>query len=186
MRALVQFDLSGLAAAPLPHVQHAVLEMIVDSFDTGLSSSVYQVDVHRIVPSGSRTPWSEGNGLEIGATLPPGCTHVDDASGVAWAGAGDGGDANNQTQPDFDPAVIARAMISQATNVRGDAIRWDITELVRSWHSGAAPNHGILLRDATGDGSFRGVRFGARDGLVRGFPGAVKGPRLIVTLGPQP
>lgn len=185
MRALVQFDLSGLAGSPYPHVQRAILEMTVDSYDHGLASSVYQVNVHRVVPSGSRTPWVEGNGLEIGATVPPGCTNVDAASGVAWAGAGDGGDDDNQTQPDFDPAVAASATIHQATHARGDVIRWDLTQLVQSWRSGAASNHGILLRDVTGDGSFRGVRFGARDGLLY-FPVAVDGPRLFVTLAPHP
>lgn len=186
MRALVQFDLSSLNTMSFSHVRSAILEMTLDSFDTGLSSSVYKVDVHRILPSGPRTPWIEGNGLEIGATLPAGCTNVDDAFGVAWVGAGDGGDANNQTQPDFDPEVVASATIAQATNVRGDVIRWDVTKLVQSWYNGTALNEGILLRDTTGDGSFRGVRFGARDGLLRGFPDAVTGPRLIVTLGPLP
>ena len=182
MRALVQFDLSGLQA--FPFVQSAVLEMTLSGFDGGLPSSGYQVQVHRIVPSGSRTPWQEGDGVE-GAIVPAGCTDVNAASGVAWVGAEDGGDQLNQTQPDFDGDVLATARISQATNVPGDVIRWDITRLVQDWKSGAAPNFGIMLRDVTGDGSFRGVRFGARDGRLRGFPGAVKGPRLIVTLGPQ-
>lgn len=183
MRALVQFDLASLP--PAASVDRAVLELTVDGYDHGLATSIYQVDVHRVVPSGARTPWIEGDGLEIGATLPAGCTDVDSAAGVAWAGAGDNTDpaaANNVTQPDFDPAVIASAAIRQASDAHGDVIRWDVTDLVRAWRNGTAPNLGVALRDVTTDGVFRGVRLGARDGLLRGFPGAVPGPRLVVTL----
>ncbi len=184
MRALVRFNLTGVPA-PLPFIQSAVLEMTVDGFDHGLSTSRYQVDVHRIIPSGARTPWIEGNGVE-GPTVPAGCTNVDDAFGVAWDGVENGGDANNHSQPDFDSAVEAFATVSQGTNVRGDEIRWDITNLVRGWSSGAIPNEGILLRDVTTDGSFRGVKFGARDSLLRGFPDAIAGPRLIIIRGRTP
>jgi hypothetical protein len=60
------------------------------------------------------------------------------------------------------------------------------TDLVRGWTSGAVPNYGIVLRDTTTDGSFRGVRFGARDGLLRGFPSAVPGPKLVIIRSPTP
>jgi hypothetical protein len=109
---------------------------------------------------------------------------VDHASGVAWNSHEVDGE-NNQTQPAFDLSVAASATISQASNARGDKIRWDITELVRAWSSGAVPNDGILLLDPTSDGSFRGVRFGARDGVLRGFPAAVTGPQLIITRSPS-
>jgi hypothetical protein len=180
MRALVRFDLNGLPAR-LPFIESAVLEMTVAGFDHGRPDSVYRMAVHRILASGARTPWIEGNGFE--GEPPPGCVNVNDASGVAWTGVGDGGDLNNQSQPDFDPAAVTEAIVDQAANVRGDKIRWDITRLVRDWVSGAAPNDGIVVRDPTSDGSFRGVQFGARDGLRLGLPDAVSGPQLIITRG---
>ncbi|HEX8112983.1 MAG TPA: hypothetical protein VF516_34865 [Kofleriaceae bacterium] len=184
MRGLVQFDLSSLTA--FPFVQKAFLEMTLFGFDRGLPdvASVYTIGAFRIIPSGTRTPWLEGNGVE-GDVVPLGCTNVNDASGVAWFGNGDGGDPDNQTQPDFDPQVLATATIVQASNVPGDVFRWDVTDLVRAWTSRTTPNFGIMLRETSGDGSFRGVRFGARDGFRDFSPGAVAGPRLIVTLTPQ-
>ncbi len=143
---------------------------------------MYTVDVHRLLAA-----WTEGDGLEF-FTPPAGCTGVDPAFGVAWAGLGDNPDpaaANNQTQPPFDPTVFASATVNQAVNVAGDVIQWDITSLVQDWVNGTAPNQGIVLRDVTFQpGVFRGVRFGAREGLQFGMEFAVAGPRLVVTLLP--
>ena len=181
IQAVVQFDLSPLTT--FPYVQSAVLELTLDGFDQGLPSSVYDVVAHPIFNFGSG--WIEGNGVE-GDVVPAGCTNVEDAFGVAWFGANEGGDANNQSRPPFDPASITSATISQATAVRGNVFRWDLTTVARHWRTDLLLSPGgILLLDPTGDGSFRGVKFGARDGLLRGFPNAVSGPRLIVTLTPQ-
>ena len=182
MRALVRFELAEIPSKS--SIKEATLELTVHSFDSGSPSSVYTVNVHRVVDSGSRTPWSEGNGSER-SPQPSGCVWVDDASGVAWLGAGDGGDDNNQTQPDFDPAVIANATVNQATHKTGDMIQWDITALVQDWVNQTHPNHGVVLKDPTTDGSFRGVRFGAREGNLHSIPGAVNGPRLVVTFVPK-
>jgi hypothetical protein len=183
MRSLVQFDLSSLPTDAAIH--SATLQMTVAQYDNGQPSSVYRVDAHRIID-----PWREGNGLEYMAygeqvfAVPQGCTNVDEADGVAWAGADAGGDANNETQPSFDEEVAGRALVDQAVHGAGDVIRWDITELVRAWHEGTVKNYGIMLRDATTDESFRGVRFGARDARLRGFPDpyAEDGPVLVVEL----
>ncbi|MFO7653048.1 MAG: DNRLRE domain-containing protein [Candidatus Krumholzibacteriia bacterium] len=106
--------------------------------------------MHRIVDSGDRTPWQEGTGSEH-APWPPGSDQVDAASGVAWAGAGDGGDENNQTQPDFARTPEATAMISQFDPPPDRIVRWDVTDLVADWYAGES-NHGVVLRDPTGDG----------------------------------
>lgn len=180
MRSLIRFDLSSIVQG---RVTSARLELTFAAFDNGLTTSVYQVDVHRIVDSGSRTPWVEGNGAEFLPT-PPGCVGTDPSFGVAWAGAGDNPDpdaANNTTQPDFDPAVIATATVSQATALPGDVFQWDITPVVQGWLNGTFPNFGLVLRDITADGSFRGVRFGSREAKIFNVPGAVDGPRLVLT-----
>ena len=127
-----------------------------------------------------KTPWVEGNGYEgpLDKAL-PGAAGTDDAYGVAWAGAGDNPDpaaANNTTQPPFDPVPVAQAIVNQGTDGSGTVIRWDITPLVNAWIAGTTPNEGILLRDTTTDGLFRGVRFGSREGIPNNLPGAVDGP----------
>jgi len=181
MRTLIQFDLSTI---PPGSVASAILELTIlgAPYDNGTPTSVYTVNVHRAL-----APWTEGNGIEF-FTPPSGCTGVDPADGVAWAGAGDNADpdaANNQTQPPFDPAVVATAMVNQGVNIAGDVIQFDITSLAQAWVNGTVPNYGILLRDPTSDGSFRGVRFGAWEGLQFGLQFAVTGPRLIVTRIPE-
>ncbi|RPH56355.1 DNRLRE domain-containing protein, partial [bacterium] len=170
MRALIQFDLSAI---PSGSVTNAILELTIfdPPYDNGQSTSVYTVNVHRVL-----APWMEGNGNEV--SPPSGCTGTDPADGMAWAGAGDNADpdaANNQTQPPFDPTVIATAVVNQDTNVAGDVIHFDVTSLAQAWVNGTVPNHGILLRDLTSDGSFRGVLFGAREESEE------DNPRLVVT-----
>ena len=138
--------------------------------------------MHRIIDSGALTPWVEGNGTEI-EPIPPGCAWVDPAYGVAWVGAGDGGDDNNQTQPAFDPEPVASAVVVQGVQTPGDVIRWDVTELAQAWLTGAIPNLGIVLVDPTSDGEqFKQIWFGARDGLLRGYtdPRVQPGPRLVL------
>lgn len=180
MRSLVRFDLSSIVQA---NVTSARLEMTLSGYDSGQPASVYRVDAHRIVPSGPRTPWVEGNGTERSPEPPP-CVGTDPAFGVAWAGAGDNpapDAANNTTQPDFEPVPVASAIVRQASNVPGDVFHWDITALVRAWLSGAIPNYGLTLLDTGSDGTFRGVRFGAREAKMMNLPGATDGPRLVLT-----
>ncbi|MGA9363425.1 MAG: T9SS type A sorting domain-containing protein [Bacteroidota bacterium] len=179
MRMLVQFDLTGVSPTNLTS---AVLELTV--FESVVPST-YQVDVHRIVASGSLTPWIEGNGFE-GYPLPPGCANTEDAFGVAWVGANDGGDANNQTQPNYDPTLVGTATIDGRTTVPGNIIRWDVTSLMKAWLDGTVPNYGMLLRDGTSDGTFRQLWFGARDGKLRHIPDPRNqdGPRLILKYAP--
>jgi hypothetical protein len=185
IRSLLQFDLSMI---PTDTVENATLELTIFDIPSGPASSEFVVDIHPLLGS-----WSEGNGYEgpssslIGA--PPGAVWVDPADGVAWAGAGDNpapDAANNQTQPDFDPVVIASAAVNQSTAMRGDVVQWDITSLVNDWLAGVLPNNGILLRDMTTDNTFRELQLGSREGDVWDFPGTspepVTGPRLFIAL----
>lgn len=193
MRSLVRFDLSGL---DVDTVTSARLVLSLSHFDHGSDDSVYQVDAHRVLPSGpyplpSGPPWVEGNGFESGSAsseVPAGCTDPDRAFGVAWRGGLDPLNRlqsrrfgrNNQTQPPFDPAVVGSVRIAQDEHAPGDLLEIDVTELVEDWLAGA-PNEGILLRDMTTDGSFRGVAFGTHEGELAG---GVAGPRLVITTGP--
>lgn len=183
MRTLVRFDMSALPAGDV--VERAVLELTVSGYDNGLPTSVYNVDVHRIVDSGALTPWLEGNGLHSPGPNVPQCVGVDPAFGVAWSGVGDGGDDNNLSQPGFDPTVLASAVVNQATDGAGTVVRWDVTSLARAWADGTISNQGVMLRDVTTDGSFRGVLFGSREALAYEFPNGVAGPRLVITAGPR-
>ena len=189
-RTLIRFDVSGLT---LP-VARALLDLTINSngYGGGSPTTIYTVDVHRIIPAAPLTPWVEGNGYEgpnsstIGA--PPGAVSADEAFGVAWAGAGDNPDPdaqNNTTQPPFFPLPAARALILQGRDGPGTVIRWDLTDLVNAWIAGT-PNEGILLRDPTTDGGFREVNFATREGPLFGFPEDLPGPRLVVTAIPEP
>jgi hypothetical protein len=91
MRGLIRFDLSGIPSLPLIS---ATLELTFQGFPNP-PDQPFTVDVHRIVDSGDLTPWIEGNGTEI-SPFPQGCTDQDAAYGVAWLGAGDGGDPNKR------------------------------------------------------------------------------------------
>lgn len=172
MRAMLRFNLSEFPFSG-DRVGRATLELSLfedpndgpnsGSFDHGSANSVYEVGAYRIVDSGPLTPWNEGNGREYPHTdWPAGCVHPDRALGVAWDGEMPGAE-NNETQPAFDPGAVAVAAVSQATARAGDRIFLDVTDLVRDWVDGAAPNHGLLLRDITSDGIFRGLRMSARE-----------------------
>jgi hypothetical protein len=189
IRSLLRFDLSALPTEPMIS---AKLVLSVYEFGSGTPTSVYTIGAHRIVPSGLRTPWEEGNGFEGWPTgAPPGSVDVDSAFGVAWAGAGDNPDLsadNNKTQPDYDPVADATTLVSRATTANGDLVEWDLTSLVNRWRTGAVPNLGLLLRDPTTDGDFRELRFDAKDGAFLSVPDPKwhVTPRLILVYQAEP
>lgn len=185
MRSLLRFDLQHL---PPENVLSAKLQLTLDSFDFGSSDSVYTIDAHRVLPSGPLTPWIEGDGFEGPQDpplfVPPGCSEPDAAFGVAWVGGPDPLNEqgatlglDNQTQPSFDGAVVGSVTIHQATAAPGDVFEIDVTSLVNDWLSGAGANHGLVLRDVTTNGIFRGARFGTKEGEAAG---GVRGPRLRI------
>jgi len=179
IRTLLRFDLSGLTSP----VTSAVLEIRLNRFYSFSSPQIYQLDVHRIVES-----WQEGNGAEA-SPIPDGCVWVDPAWGVAWVGAGDGGDVNNETQPDFVASLAARTIVDESdfepygtTEEYGFPIQWDLTALVNDW-IGGTPNHGIVVRDVTSDGTFKHIFLLSREAPVH-YGHTVPGPRLLLTLPP--
>ena len=106
------------------------------------------------------------------------CVWVNEAYGVAWVGAGDGGDENNQTQPDFAPEVMATAFLDQNVYPAGTIVRWELTDFVIARTNSSAPFHGIVVRDVTSDGvQFKSVWFVSREGEEQGL-GA--GPRVLL------
>jgi hypothetical protein len=153
------------------------MEMTVKDYDNG-SNETYYVDIHRLTDYGS-SPYGffrEGEGFE-GLGGPVGATDPDSASGVAWTGADINSDPfaqNNYTQSNFDPDIIATAVINQRLAPPGTVIRWDITSYVKSRNLGA----GIMLRDVTTSGSFRGIRFHSKDS-----PDETLRPRLLIGYG---
>ena len=178
IRTLLRFDLASVQAP----VVSARLEMTIAHYISG-SGQTYELEINRVVDSADRTPWIEGNGSEV-TPAPSGGVWVNEAEGVAWFGAGDGGDANNQSQPDFDPFVYASVPVVQNNDGAGDVITWDITALVNGWINGDYPNHGLFVRDVFLPSTFRQVWFGSRDALLRGYtdPRVAEGPRLVLDL----
>ncbi|MEI6028896.1 MAG: DNRLRE domain-containing protein [Betaproteobacteria bacterium] len=188
-RSLLRFDLSGQPSEPLISAK-LVLSVYEDLF--GSKEVFYTLGAHRVIASGIRTPWQEGNGFEgwpVGA--PPASVDVDSAFGVAWAGTGDNPDpsaANNTTQPDYDAVAEATTLVNRATTTSGDIVQWDLTGLVNRWRAGTTPNLGLVLRDPTTAGDYRELRFDAKDGANLSIPDPKwhVGPRLLLEYQAQP
>jgi hypothetical protein len=179
IRTLIRFNIASLPSQPI----RAILELTLDGFDSGSTGAVYKVDVYRITE-----PWNEGRGLESSLIPygPPQCV-----SGDAPAPEYDG--ARWETQPSFDPKRIARVTITQPCVGPQCApqrvYQWDVTNLVQKWYDNKFQNYGLMLRDETSDGTFKGVAFGAREGNMFRMLWTpyltVDAPRLIVTLRSQ-
>ncbi|RKZ14042.1 hypothetical protein DRQ50_09620 [bacterium] len=174
IRTLVHFELPPVT--DIPPVGRFLLTMQIDRFRDS-TGEPYELGVHAVVPSGERTPWQEGNGSDLvdGSS----CVWVDEADGVAWFGAGDGGDANNQSQPDFDPEPVATAFVSPLSMGPSAMIMWDVTGLVHDWVEGRQPNLGLVIRDLheppDGAGEFKSLWLVSREAEGYGR----RGPRLV-------
>jgi hypothetical protein len=165
IRSLLYFPVKRGSAL----VKKATLTMTLYKIWSFAPPQNYIVTVHRIIPSGSRTPWVEGNGCErnIGDLNPENAQTVDLASGVAWIGNGDGGDPNNITQPDFDPQALGTLQVSDLENSNEERVEIDVTELVNMWLSGKAENEGLLLKDSSlNNDSFKHLFFYSKDQML--------------------
>ena len=175
--ALVRFS-PPLGLGP---VQSARLEMTVADYPDGYSTD-YELTLHPVIPSGTRTPWIEGCGSSEGTWL-DGVEYPQVAPGVALLGVENGGDAENHGLPDFEAAPVAALSLPIGTVPVGAVIGWDVTGLVNSWLDGTRPNLGIAVRDTSAPDYFRRMRVWSRDALLRdygvGTPGP--GPRLVLT-----
>jgi len=183
MRSLLRFDLDEVEVA---EVEHATLQISLSDLGRYPGTTPFFIDAHRVVPSGERTPWIEGNGYIGPDAIPEGCQNVDDAYGVAWWGGVDplnyqGREygLNNESQPDFDPAVLGTITIDPLSSAPGDVFEMDVTEVVNDWLSGREPNEGLVLRDVTTAGTFREIYLGSREGEEAG---GVAGPRLVLKM----
>jgi len=161
IRGLVQFALPVFFREQV--LVSATLVGQVARFRDGVGQT-YSLAVNAVVPTDSLTPWIEGDGYEYSEGNISGCEWVDAAYGVAWRGAGDGGDANNQTQPDFDPEPAAVAMVYQDSMAPVNIASWDVTDLVRGWYDGSIPNLGLVIRDVSEPGAFRSLWFASKEG----------------------
>lgn len=175
IRGLLRFDVPAFFRdAPL---LRASLVMQVGQFRDGYGQ-VYDLGLHAVTAGDSLENWIEGNGSEHAGD----CEWVDAAYGVAWVGAGDGGDANNQTQPRFAADAAASIEVVQAGTPNGALLTWDVTDLVAGWLAGE-PNFGLVIRDAQGSGDFRSLWLVSREGAAAGQGQA---PRLELEFAPPP
>ncbi len=179
IRGLVRFDLPQFFREV--SVVRATLVAPVALFRDG-SSQVYRLAVHAVAPADSARPWQEGNGSEH-VDFGLGCEWVDPAHGVAWIGAGDGGDANNQTQPPFLAAAAAVTTVVQDGMGPIVLAQWDVTALVEAWYSGRLPNDGLVIRDVGEPGDFRSLWFASREGEEAGVGRAL---RLVIEFSDVP
>lgn len=176
---LLEFDL-GNCARP---VRQAILKLEVSVLTQHTCAEPMTLGVYKVIRSGDRTPWIEGNGTGIPGG-PSDAVTVDRASGVAWIGEGDGGDANNQTRPDIGRKQYASVTIGESGDVSiGDRVEWDITELVNEWIAGDVENLGLALKNEVDGCVFKEVHFFARE--AHRYPYAEdippgNGPRLCL------
>ncbi|MGA9349080.1 MAG: DNRLRE domain-containing protein, partial [Anaerolineae bacterium] len=124
-RLLVRFELEGWLPASI-QVDEAWLEL--RAYDSGYDDGPHDAVAHRVIEE-----WVEGNGWDLFADgRDQGVTWTTARPGVDWATPGG----------DSDPTELDRVTI--AANPDG-WYRWDVTEAVRAWVDGTAPNCGLLL-----------------------------------------
>jgi TGF-beta propeptide len=82
---------------------------------------------------------------------------------------------SREREPDFDERVASTAVVLAARTPQW--LTWDVTALVRAWHRGQAPNHGVLLKLQDGDEAYGSS---GPYGPSAGYPDAVLRPRLVV------
>jgi len=121
---LLRFDLASLPPGAI--VESATLSLHLLQHDPGdMSVALHRVDA----------AWTEGtrdgSGAADGATW-----HTHDGT-LAWGTSGG----------DYAAAAVDTVAV---TSVDGQRSEWDLTALAQQWVSAAAPNHGLLLRYASG------------------------------------
>jgi hypothetical protein len=163
-RALVAFDSAEMAGAGGgAALVSATLHLeIVEIF--GFWGAGHNIDLHRVT-----TAWAEGNGYVLGAPQP----NVGSGSGATFNCAVDANIANifaNCSGPtEWDMGIIGtNPWVSPPTSsvfVEGDAsgtLSFDVTADVAAFLTGAAENHGWLLKRAN-DAFGGSIVFGSRE-----------------------
>lgn len=87
-----------------------------------------QVNLHRVTRA-----WKEGTGGSSGACNGSGANWNESQAGVRWTSGGD-------IDGTADASLAAKARTAAGTD------QFNVLNLVREWTSGAAPNHGMLLK----------------------------------------
>jgi len=140
---LIRFDLSGIPANA--RVTSARLELQnTTASPSGGQGPERRVEIFRVLRA-----WDEGNQVAGRVSTTPGAHgatgdyavehYPGEGENVAWKGRG------LEAGTDYDPAVL------DVAEIRGTGpYSWDLTSAVQDWVRGVAPNHGIVLRDATG------------------------------------
>jgi hypothetical protein len=84
-----------------------------------------------------------------------------------------------EREPELDEIALASASLPAGAPSRW--LSWDVTEVVRAWHRGTAPNDGLLLKLAEEEEAFgtSGPYFPSS-----GYADSVLRPRLVVTYTP--
>jgi RHS repeat-associated protein len=124
-RPLLAFDLRDIPAGA--NVSAATLTLAYPT----TSATGKQLDLHRVTRA-----WREGNGAYPGQCNGSGADWNETQGGVRWSASGGGGD--------FDPTEDATLPAKTRDSAGQDS--FNVLNLVREWASGAAPNHGMLLK----------------------------------------
>lgn len=110
---------------------------------SGSRDFVRRIELHRVL-----RPWDEGNQIASPVDAPGKHGATGDLAFDFFTGEG--------TDVPWDERGMAagsdysRASESAADVVNAGWYSWDVTALVRSWIRGELPNHGLVLRDASG------------------------------------
>ena len=124
-RPLLAFDLRDLPVGAT--VSAATLTLAYPT----TSATGHQIDLHRVTRA-----WTEGSGDYPGQCNGSGANWSETQGGVHWSAAAGGGD--------LDPAADATIPAKSRASAGQDSV--SVLNLVREWASGAAPNHGMLLK----------------------------------------
>jgi hypothetical protein len=134
-RILVYFGLSGVIPEGAV-ITESSLELY--NFDGECDEEVEELSAYRMTAE-----WIEGSGTKDSIFEDP-----PDQSGAYWGHSG----YSSWNGGVFDSTLLDRIVLPArpGTSSDGGWYSWTITEAVRAWHTGSAPNYGIILR---GDGS---------------------------------
>jgi hypothetical protein len=131
-RSLLRWDLAALPSAIT--INSARVELY--RFDGGAENAM-QLALHRVTRS-----WTEGSGFDLWpdpSYVPDGATWTHAGPGTAWTTPGG----------DFDSSIVGQTTLP--VGIGTEWVQLDASAAVRAWVAGSAPNHGLLLRAASGE-----------------------------------
>jgi RHS repeat-associated protein len=126
-RPLLWFDLRGIP--PGATVSAGTLQLSYNGTSAPTTAAGRGIDVYKVTRA-----WQEGSGVAPGSCNGTGASWKDVKGGVAW------------TSPGGDVGSSASASVGPKARGADGTDSFNVTSLVQQWVSGAAPNHGVLLR----------------------------------------